>query len=248
MPKKYQEKIHIIMHKLGMVVNDMQKCILLVEDEKNIARFIELELKHEQFDVTICYNGREGLQMALDEGNHFDVILLDVMLPELNGIEVCRRVRSHSQVPIILITARDAVMDRVAGLDAGADDYIVKPFAIEELLARIRSILRRTSQLKQESPLLQFKNILINPDAYSAYVDNCQLELTKTEFDLLSLLISNKNRVCTRDQILERVWGYQTDVETNVVDVYIRHLRSKLPKEASSYIETVRGVGYVMRE
>lgn len=231
-----------------MVANDMKKHILLVEDEKNIARFIELELKHEQFDVTVSYNGREGLQIASDETKHFDIILLDVMLPELNGIEICRRVRSHSDVPIILITARDAVMDRVAGLDAGADDYIVKPFAIEELLARIRSILRRTNQLEKESKLLQFKNITINQEAYSAYIGHRLLELTKTEFDLLCLLISNKNRVCTRDQILENVWGYHTDVETNVVDVYIRHLRSKLPKEASSYIETVRGVGYVMRE
>lgn len=226
----------------------MQKQILLVEDEKNIARFMELELQHEQFNVTVCYNGRDGLKMALDETKEFDVILLDVMLPELNGIEVCRRVRSHSEVPIILITARDAVMDRVAGLDAGADDYIVKPFAIEELLARIRSILRRTNSLVKEPQLLQYKNISINQDAYSASIDNHLLELTKTEFDLLSLLILNRNRVCTREQILEKVWGYQTDIETNVVDVYIRHLRSKLPKEASSYIETVRGVGYVMRE
>ena len=216
-----------------MVANDMKK---------------NIELKHEQFDVTVCYNGREGLQIASDETKHFDVILLDVMLPELNGIEVCRRVRSHSDVPIILITARDAVMDRVAGLDAGADDYIIKPFAIEELLARIRSILRRTNQMDKESHLLQFKNITINKEAYSAYIDQRLLELTKTEFDLLCLLISNKNRVCTRDQILENVWGYHTDVETNVVDVYIRHLRSKLPNEESSYIETVRGVGYVMRE
>lgn len=231
-----------------MVAMEMTKNILLVEDEKNIARFIELELKHEQFNVTICYNGRDGLQEALDENNHFHVILLDVMLPELNGIEVCRRIRSHSQVPIILITARDAIMDRVAGLDAGADDYIVKPFAIEELLARIRSILRRTSQEQKKIPLLQYKNIKVDQAAYCAYVDDCLLELTKTEFDLLSLLINNKNRVCTRNQILENVWGYQTDVETNVVDVYIRHLRSKLPKETSSYIETVRGVGYVMRE
>jgi two-component system response regulator ArlR len=226
----------------------MTKQILLVEDEKNIARFIELELQHEQFQVTVCYNGRDGLNLALDQNNHFDVLLLDVMLPGLNGIEVCRRVRSNSEVPIILITARDAVMDRVAGLDAGADDYIVKPFAIEELLARIRSILRRTNTKQEKESLLQFKNITINQDAYSAYIDDQLLELTKTEFNLLSLLIQNKNRVCTRDQILENVWGYQADIETNVVDVYIRHLRSKLPKEMSAYIETVRGIGYVMRE
>jgi len=224
----------------------MQKHILLVEDEKNIARFIELELKHEQFGVTVCSNGRIGLETALEQ--EFDVILLDVMLPELNGIEVCRRIRAISDVPIILITARDAVIDRVAGLDAGADDYIVKPFAIEELLARIRSILRRYSSIESTGQQLVFKNITIDSPAYTAYVNEEILSLTKTEFDLLSLLIENKNRVCTRDQILEQVWGYQSDVETNVVDVYIRHLRSKLPKLESGYIETVRGVGYVMRE
>ncbi|MFF3100067.1 response regulator transcription factor [Viridibacillus arvi] len=224
----------------------MQKHILLVEDEKNIARFIELELKHEQFKVTICSDGRVGLETALEQ--EFDVILLDVMLPELNGIEVCRRIRAISDVPIILITARDAVIDRVAGLDAGADDYIVKPFAIEELLARIRSILRRYTSIESTGQQLIFKNITIDSAAYTAYVNEEILSLTKTEFDLLSLLIENKNRVCTRDQILEQVWGYQSDVETNVVDVYIRHLRSKLPKIESGYIETVRGVGYVMRE
>ncbi|KOO48810.1 response regulator transcription factor [Viridibacillus arvi] len=224
----------------------MQKHILLVEDEKNIARFIELELKHEQFEVTVCSDGRVGLETALEQ--EFDVILLDVMLPELNGIEVCRRIRAISDVPIILITARDAVIDRVAGLDAGADDYIVKPFAIEELLARIRSILRRYTSVESTGQQLKYKNITIDSAAYTAYVNEEILSLTKTEFDLLSLLIENKNRVCTRDQILEQVWGYQSDVETNVVDVYIRHLRSKLPKIESGYIETVRGVGYVMRE
>ncbi|MGE7835109.1 response regulator transcription factor [Viridibacillus arvi] len=224
----------------------MQKHILLVEDEKNIARFIELELKHEQFEVTVCSDGRVGLETALEQ--EFDVILLDVMLPELNGIEVCRRIRAISDVPIILITARDAVIDRVAGLDAGADDYIVKPFAIEELLARIRSILRRYTSIESTGQQLKYKNITIDSAAYTAYVNEEILSLTKTEFDLLSLLIENKNRVCTRDQILEQVWGYQSDVETNVVDVYIRHLRSKLPKIESGYIETVRGVGYVMRE
>ncbi|MGE7623801.1 response regulator transcription factor [Viridibacillus sp. NPDC096237] len=224
----------------------MQKHILLVEDEKNIARFIELELKHEQFAVTVCSNGRVGLETALEQ--EFDVILLDVMLPELNGIEVCRRIRAISDVPIILITARDAVIDRVAGLDAGADDYIVKPFAIEELLARIRSILRRYTSTESTGQQLTFKNITINTAAYTAFVNEEILSLTKTEFDLLCLLIENKNRVCTRDRILQQVWGYQSDVETNVVDVYIRHLRSKLPKLASSYIETVRGVGYVIRE
>lgn len=220
--------------------------ILLVEDEKNIARFIELELRHEGFDVVHHISGRDGLEAS--KSLDFDVVLLDVMLPELNGIEVCRRIRSFSQIPILLITARDAVMDRVAGLDAGADDYIVKPFAIEELLARIRSVLRRTSKVTEDTSLLEFKNITIDTSAHRVEVCQMGIDLTKTEYDLLVYLIQQKNRVVTRDLILENVWGYLADIETNVVDVYIRHLRSKLPKEAASYIETVRGVGYVMRE
>lgn len=224
----------------------MESRVLLVEDEKNIARFIELELRHENFEVVHVVSGREGLEAA--KSHDFDVVLLDVMLPELNGIEVCRRIRSFSQVPVLLITARDAVIDRVAGLDAGADDYIVKPFAIEELLARIRSVLRRSSNVSQLNALLQFKDIVVNTDAHTVEVNNQNIELTKTEYDLLVYLMQQKNRVVSRDLILENVWGYLAEIETNVVDVYIRHLRAKLPNHASSYIETVRGVGYVMRE
>lgn len=223
----------------------MSKRILLVEDEKSIARFIELELKHEQFDVTVAYDGRSGLELAMNE--NFDIILLDVMLPHLNGIEVCRRVRKESDTPILLLTARDAVMDRVAGLDAGADDYLVKPFAIEELLARIRAILRRASTTEAET-FVMFNEIKIDEAAYTAYVNEEALQLTKTEYDLLNLLVKNQNKVCTREQILISVWGYDSEVETNVIDVYIRHLRSKLPAHISHYIETVRGVGYVMRK
>ncbi|MFC7687149.1 response regulator transcription factor [Ureibacillus sp. GCM10028918] len=226
----------------------MQKKILLVEDEKNIARFIELELKHEQFEVIVSHDGREGLNKALE--HTFDCLLLDVMLPGLNGIEICRRIRAQSDVPILLITARDAVMDRVAGLDAGADDYIVKPFAIEELLARIRSVLRRigTNTEEVENDLIKVRDIIINPKSYEVIFENKKLELTKTEYDLLKLLCENKNRVCERELILQTVWGYSTEVETNVVDVYIRHLRAKLKTELEPYIETVRGVGYVVRE
>lgn len=224
----------------------MPKKILLVEDEKHIARFVELELKHEGYDVMVAFDGREGLAYASSE--NFDVLLLDVMLPGINGIEICRRVRTQSNVPIILLTARDAVMDRVAGLDAGADDYIVKPFAIEELLARIRTILRRAMPVEKNSGTLQFRDIEIDLAAYEVYVQGIKLDLTKTEFDLLKLLIEHKNKVCTRELILTSVWGYDTDIETNVVDVYIRHLRTKLPGEMNAYIETVRGVGYVMRE
>jgi len=226
----------------------MQKKILLVEDEKNIARFIELELRHEQFEVIVSHDGREGLNLALEQP--FDCLLLDVMLPGLNGIEICRRVRAQSNVPILLITARDAVMDRVAGLDAGADDYIVKPFAIEELLARIRSILRRVSTKveAEANNLIKVRDIIINQQSYEVIFENKKLDLTKTEYDLLKLLCENKNRVCERDMILQSVWGYTTEVETNVVDVYIRHLRAKLKTELEPYIETVRGVGYVVRE
>ncbi|MBG9691238.1 MULTISPECIES: response regulator transcription factor [Lysinibacillus] len=225
----------------------MPKKILLVEDEKHIARFVELELQHEGYDVTVAFEGREGLSLATTDA--FDVLLLDVMLPGINGIEICRRIRTQSQVPIILITARDAVMDRVAGLDAGADDYIVKPFAIEELLARIRTIIRRaTTQEPANSECLSLRDIEIDIAAYEVFVQGNKLDLTKTEYDLLKLLIEHKNRVCTREHILTSVWGYDTDIETNVVDVYIRHLRSKLPGDTNAYIETVRGVGYVMRE
>lgn len=222
----------------------MNKKILIVEDEKNIARFLELELKHEQFDVVVAYDGRTGLDYALTDS--FDCILLDVMLPELNGIEVCRRIRKQSDVPILLLTARDAVMDRVAGLDAGADDYLIKPFAIEELLARIRSILRR-ARPTQNNELLTVRDLKIDPHAYEVYFAGQKLELTRTEYDLLKLLVENLNRVCTRELILETVWGYDSEVETNVVDVYIRHLRTKLQTAAQPYIETVRGVGYVVR-
>ncbi|MER2039763.1 MAG: response regulator transcription factor [Solibacillus sp.] len=222
----------------------MKQKILIVEDEKNIARFLELELKHEQFDVAVAYDGRKGLEVATSET--FDCILLDVMLPELNGIEVCRRIRKQSDVPVLLLTARDAVMDRVAGLDAGADDYIVKPFAIEELLARIRSILRRVRPVHTTEQLI-VRDIRIDPNAYEVFFEGKKLELTRKEYDLLKFLVENLNRVCTRELILENVWGFDSEVETNVVDVYIRHLRTKLLTNSEPYIETVRGVGYVVR-
>ncbi len=223
----------------------MEQKILIIEDEKNISRFLELELKHEQFETIVAYDGRMGLELATSQ--NFDCILLDVMLPELNGIEVCRRIRKVSDVPIILLTARDAIMDRVAGLDAGADDYIVKPFAIEELLARIRSILRRIQPMQTKAKQLQVRDLLIDPQAYEVYFNGGKLELTRKEYDLLKLLVENSNRVCTRELILESIWGFESEVETNVVDVYIRHLRTKLQTEDQPYIETVRGVGYVVR-
>ncbi|KQX66932.1 MULTISPECIES: response regulator transcription factor [unclassified Paenibacillus] len=223
------------------------KRVLLIEDEKNLIRFIQLELEHESFEVHTAYDGKTGLELALQD--HWDLILLDIMLPELNGIEVCRRIRAAKKTPILMLTARDSVVDRVSGLDSGADDYMPKPFAIEELLARIRSIFRRI-ELEGNDPhaMLSFQNIHVDMDARMVYKDNQIIELTKREFDLLVMFMKNLNLVLTRDMLLDHVWGYDSLVETNVVDVYVRYLRNKLDQAGeNSCIQTVRGIGYVMR-
>ncbi|MGX0611250.1 response regulator transcription factor [Staphylococcus capitis] len=216
--------------------------ILIVEDEQNLARFIELELKHEDYNVDIEYDGRTGLDKALNKS--YDLIILDLMLPNINGLEICRQIRQEQSTPIIIITAKGETYDKVAGLDYGADDYIVKPFDIEELLARIRAILRRQPQKN----VIDINGIIIDKDAFKVTVDGTQLELTKTEYDLLYILAENRNHVMQREQILDHVWGFNSEVETNVVDVYIRYLRNKLkPFNKEKSIETVRGVGYVIR-
>ena len=216
--------------------------ILIVEDEQNLARFIELELKHEDYNVDIEYDGRTGLDKALNKS--YDLIILDLMLPNINGLEICRQIRQKTTTPIIIITAKSETYDKVAGLDYGADDYIVKPFDIEELLARIRAVLRR----QPDKDVLDINGIIIDKDAFKVTVNGHQLELTKTEYDLLYVLAENRNHVMQREQILNHVWGYNSEVETNVVDVYIRYLRNKLkPFNKEKSIETVRGVGYVIR-
>jgi DNA-binding response OmpR family regulator len=225
------------------------KRILIIEDEKNITRFLELELKYEGYEVDTADNGRTGLAKALDE--EWDCILLDLMLPQLNGVEVCRRIRASKGTPIIMITARDSVMDRVSGLDSGADDYISKPFAIEELLARIRSLLRRTTSIEQvmDEEVLTYRNLTLEVQARQVKKDGQIIDLTKREYELLYTLMVNQNIVLTREALLNKVWGYESEVETNVVDVYIRYLRNKLDSnESDSYIQTVRGTGYVMRK
>ncbi|GMA97258.1 response regulator transcription factor [Pelosinus sp. IPA-1] len=221
--------------------------VLLVEDEVNMAKFVELELEHEGFLVTVAVDGRIGLELALEQD--WDIILLDIMLPELNGIEVCRRLRNAKDTPVIMLTARDTIIDRVSGLDSGADDYIPKPFAIEELLARMRSILRRTKPENTEKDKLIYRDITVNLESCIVKRDETVVELTKREYDLLVAFMQNENRVLSRDVLLDRVWGYEAVVETNVVDVYVRYLRNKLdkPKE-DSIIQTVRGMGYVMRK
>ncbi|MFH4907753.1 response regulator transcription factor [Staphylococcus cohnii] len=217
--------------------------ILIVEDEQNLARFIELELEHENYVVDIEYDGKPGLEKALT--NDYDLILLDLMLPNINGLEICRQVRQNKTTPIIIITAKSDTYDKVAGLDYGADDYIVKPFDIEELLARIRAMLRRQPQKN----IIDIQGIIIDRDGFKVTVDGNTLDLTKTEYDLLTLLAENRNHVLQREQIIADVWGYDSEVETNVVDVYIRYLRNKLkPYGKDKIIETVRGVGYVVRK
>lgn len=220
--------------------------VLIVEDEVNMVKFLQLELEHEGFSVAVAVDGRIGLELALEKD--WDIILLDIMLPELNGIEVCRRIRNAKATPVIMLTARDSVIDRVSGLDSGADDYLPKPFAIEELLARMRSLLRRTKFESDESDQLVYRDITVNLGSCTVKRAETIVELTKREYDLLVAFMQNINRVLSRDVLLDRVWGYETGVETNVVDVYVRYLRNKLDKpDEESVIQTVRGIGYVMR-
>jgi two-component system response regulator ArlR len=221
--------------------------ILIIEDEEKIARFIELELKFEGYEVEKALDGREGL--ALAQARPFDLILLDIMLPGLNGIEVLRRIRLFSDVPVILLTARDTVVDKVTGLDGGADDYITKPFAIEELLARIRVALRKKRAAAPPPTILEAGIIRLDPVRREVWAGEHQLELTKKEFDLLQFLMENKNIVMKREVLLERVWGYDFEGETNVVDVYVRYLRAKIEEPFGiKLIHTVRGVGYVIKD
>ena len=221
------------------------KRILIIEDEENIASFLEMELKYEGYLVDICDDGKEGLKKALNQD--FDLILLDLMLPTLNGLEVCRRLKKEKNTPVIMLSAKDSVMDKVAGLNIGADDYISKPFAIEELLARIQVVFRREEN--QSKKFINFKDISIDIESHIVKIGDKELNLTNKEYELLITLIKNKNKVVTRDFLLENIWGYNYEAETNVVDVYIRYLRSKLDlKDKERYIQTIRSVGYIMRE
>ncbi|KRL62362.1 response regulator transcription factor [Lactobacillus psittaci] len=228
--------------------------ILIIEDEKNLARFVQLELQHEEYETVVENNGRKGLDLALN--NNFDAILLDLMLPDLNGLEIARRVRQVKTTPIIMMTARDSVIDRVSGLDHGADDYIVKPFAIEELLARLRAVLRRVRIEKKVSgnaaikqKVIKFNDLTIETANRIVHRDDKVIDLTKREYNLLMTLIENKNNVVSREQLLNKIWGPESNIETNVVEVYVRYLRNKIDApDRPSYIKTVRGTGYMVRE
>lgn len=220
--------------------------ILIVEDEEAIARFVELELRHEGYAVGKAGDGRMGLELALS--GSYDLVLLDIMLPELSGLEVIRRLRRESSVPVIMLTARDTVMDKVSGLDMGADDYITKPFAIEELLARIRTALRKRPAAV-DGGQLTCGPLTMDTARHRVTCAGQNVELTSREFDVLKLLLENQQIVLSRETFLSKVWGYDYVGETNVVDVYIRYLRSKIDEACGqSLIQTVRGVGYVLRE
>lgn len=223
----------------------MQQSILLIEDEEAMARFMELELNHEGYAVTKRFDGCEGLEEALRGA--YDLILLDIMLPGINGLEVLRRLRRDKQTPVILITARDAVMDKVTGLDAGAEDYITKPFAIEELLARIRAALRH-HVIEEQVQTLCVGAVALDPMRHTVTVNGTEVVLTGREFQLLQYMMENQNIVLSRETLLSHVWGYDYLGETNVVDVYIRYLRQKIDEAHHiKTLHTIRGVGYVMK-
>ncbi len=225
--------------------------ILVVEDEEKLARFVELELLHEGYQVTKASNGRDALRIASE--NAFDLILLDIILPELNGLEVLRRLEREHPTPVILLTARDSVMDKVAGLDAGAVDYVTKPFAIEELLARIRAALKNHSGLSAPSAsasegTLTWGPLSLSIPRHQVLYDRNEITLTNREFHMLQILLENTDIVLSRDTLLEKVCGYEYVGETNVIDVYIRYLRSKIDDVYHvKMIQTVRGVGYVIK-
>ncbi|EGW41635.1 response regulator transcription factor [Desulfosporosinus sp. OT] len=225
----------------------LPKKILIIEDEKQIARFLELELKHEGYAVDIAYDGWAGLRKVKEYVP--DLILLDIMLPEIDGLEVCQKIRQFSNVPIIMLTARDEATDMVMGLDIGADDYITKPFIIEVLFARIRVALRKRSLSAHNSKVLAAGDLRMDLLKHQVFRGKEAIELTKKEYNLLEYLLMNKGIVLTRDQILTKVWGYDYAGDTNVVDVYIRYLRSKLDEAfENKLIQTVRGIGYIIRE
>lgn len=221
--------------------------ILIVEDEKQMADFITLELNHEGYEVDICYDGEQGYKMAIR--TNYDIILLDIMLPKINGMEVCRKLRTKKDTPIIMLTAKGEITDKVNGLDIGADDYLTKPFEIEELLARMRVILRRKSQIENQSKIIQVADLKLDLEKKQVSRNGKNIELTKKEYELLEYLMKNNGIVISREKIIEAVWNYDFVGDTKIVDVFIRYLRSKIDDEyEKKLINTVRGFGYVIQE
>ena len=229
-------------------MDEVQK-IFIVEDEKSLARFLQITLEKAGFKTAIEYNGRRAYERIMQE--KFALVLLDVMLPEMDGMEICKSVREVSDVPIIMLTARDEISDKVEGLDLGANDYMTKPFASEELLARIRGNLKRHNEKIREDDTKRYvvRDMILYPERCEVTVKGEPVELTHKEFELLQYLVENKRHVVSRDQILQKVWGYDFMGNTNVVDVYISYLRTKIDDRfGEKYIHTTRGVGYVIRD
>ena len=231
-----------------IAMGEHTKKILIVEDEWKIARFIQMELEYEGYETGIQQNGKDTLSCIAQE--HWDLLLLDIMLPGLDGFEVCQRIRKISDIPIIMLTAKDSIADKVTGLDSGANDYLTKPFAIQELLARIRAIFRNHFvNDSTNAEVLQIKDITLYPKQYELEIKGQPVELTKKEYDLFEYMVRNRNIVLGRERILQEVWGFDYIGDTNIVDVYIRYLRSKIDERfEQKYITTVRGVGYVIKD
>jgi two-component system response regulator MprA len=223
----------------------MSARILVIEDEERIAQLLQRGLAYEGYHVDVALDGATGLSMARD--NPPDLVILDWMLPGMDGLEVCRRLRAGGPVPILMLTAKAEVPDRVRGLDAGADDYLSKPFAFDELSARVRALLRRASPSQTE--VLHFADLALDTGTHLAYRGNRVIELTAKEYELLELFMRHPRQVLNRDQIFDRVWGYDFGGESNIIEVYVRYLRQKLEeKNEPRLLHTVRGVGYVLRE
>ena len=226
----------------------MSERILIVEDDENIAKMLRRGLIFEGYDAAIAHTGTDGLAQARERMP--DLVVLDLMLPEIDGMEVCRRLRAASQVPILMLTAKESVPDRVAGLDAGADDYMPKPFAFEELLARVRALLRRASPAGDGGPeVLSFADLTLDTGTRQARRGDRVIDLTAKEYDLLHLFLRHPRQVLTRDQIFDDVWNYDFGGESNIIEVYVRYLRMKLEELGEPrLLHTARGVGYVLRE
>jgi len=223
----------------------MDERILIIEDDEEILRVLKRVLTYEGYIVDTALTGKAGLTLAGEQRP--DLVVLDWMLPSMDGLEVCRRLQKLGNQPILMLTAKDTTQDRVKGLDAGADDYVVKPFEIEELLARIRALLRRTAA--DRIKVLEFEDLKLDSSTRKAYREDREIELTAKEYDLLELFMRHPRQVMTREVIFDRVWDYDFGGESNVLDVYIRYLRQKLEEENEPrLIYTVRGVGYVLRE
>ncbi|OIQ58806.1 response regulator MprA [Moorella thermoacetica] len=223
----------------------MRARLLVVDDDAKITSMLKRALTYEGYDVEIAANGHQALALA---ANNPDLIILDIMLPGIDGLAVCRQIRSNSDIPILMLTARDDTADRVLGLDTGADDYLVKPFALEELLARIRALLRRRSR-ETEAEVLQFSDLTLNTSTREGFRGHRSFSLTAKEYELLLYFLQNPHRVLTRDELMTRIWGYDFSGESNVLEVYIGYLRAKLEAGGEPrLIQTVRGVGYVLKE